>query len=341
MVTHPGTIPDARQRLNIMVDFVPVGNSNRPGAPLKPAQITIHNTDNSAAGADAQAHAIYQKGPDARARKVSWHFTVDDHSVYQSLPVNEVGWHTATYQGNYSTIGIEICENDGIDQLAANDRAALLTAIQLHELGIPLQGNVVQHFDWSGKNCPALLRNPLSNWEDFLARVAFYYDQIQLDSPDVDHSANLNPSPTFAPADPASLAPSVSESVVHNVTGSSFADLADVATYERCKANGGSEEYCLGIGDNGIGYWGDDTKHGSGASCALSPEWMVATWGNVAAAHLQPVLISNPHNGQTVTALIKDTLPHYSPRIDMNPDTCAALALTPPVLAPVTWQAIS
>jgi hypothetical protein len=140
---------------------------------------------------------------------------------------------------------------------------------------------------------------------------------------------------------PVSLRGSPSDSAVHSVTGSSFADPADVATYERCKANGGTEEYCLSIGDNGIGYWGDDTKQGSGASCALSPEWMIATWGSVATAHLQPVLITNPTNGQNVTALIKDTLPHQSPRIDMNPDTCAALGLTPPVLAPVTWQVAS
>ena len=142
-------------------------------------------------------------------------------------------------------------------------------------------------------------------------------------------------------AGPASLEPAGLEPAVHKVTGSSFADPADVATYERCKANGGSEEFCLSIGDNGIGFWGDNTKQGSGASCALSPELMAATWGSVAAAHLQPVLITNPHNGLTVTALIKDTLPHHSPRIDMNPDTCAALALRPPVLAPVTWQAVS
>ncbi|MBV8275371.1 MAG: DUF1906 domain-containing protein [Verrucomicrobia bacterium] len=66
-------------------------------------------------------------------------------------------------------------------------------------------------------------------------------------------SGLLSPDP-LARLGPASLGPSVSGSVVHNATGSSFADPADVATYERCKANGGSEEYCLKIGDNGIGY---------------------------------------------------------------------------------------
>jgi N-acetylmuramoyl-L-alanine amidase CwlA len=157
--SNPITIQSARQQLNIVVDLIPIGHSNRPGTPLSPTKITIHNTDNDSPGADARAHANYQKGTDAQHRQVSWHFSVDDRSVYQSLPVNEVGWHAGTHEGNAQSIGIEICENRGIDQQAANDRAALLTAVQLHELNIPLE-DIRQHHDWSGKDCPALMRHP-------------------------------------------------------------------------------------------------------------------------------------------------------------------------------------
>src|SRR5437870_8123244 len=31
-------------------------------------------------------------------RSLTWHFTVDDHSIYQSLPTNETGEH-ADYEG--------------------------------------------------------------------------------------------------------------------------------------------------------------------------------------------------------------------------------------------------
>src|SRR6516165_10347004 len=112
-MTNPMTIQSARQQLNIVVDLIPTGHSNRPGTPLTPTKITIHNADNESPGADAHAHAQYQKGVDAQQRQVSWHFTVDDHSVYQSLPVNEVGWHAGTHAGNHGSIGIEICENNG------------------------------------------------------------------------------------------------------------------------------------------------------------------------------------------------------------------------------------
>src|SRR5205085_1662408 len=44
---NPITIQSARQQLNIVVDHIPLGHSNRPGTPLSATKITIHNTDNA------------------------------------------------------------------------------------------------------------------------------------------------------------------------------------------------------------------------------------------------------------------------------------------------------
>ncbi|MBZ9898543.1 N-acetylmuramoyl-L-alanine amidase [Mesorhizobium sp. BR1-1-6] len=60
----------------------------------------MHNADNDQLGANASAHPKYQKWADTRARQASWHFTVDDGPVYQSLPTNEVGWHAGSGAGN-------------------------------------------------------------------------------------------------------------------------------------------------------------------------------------------------------------------------------------------------
>jgi len=180
-----------REELNIIVDLIPRTNSNRPGIPLRPSKITIHNTDNDDPGANARAHAQYMKGADAQQRQVSWHFSVDDQSVYQSLPLDEVGWHAGNREGNRTTIGIEICENRGIDQAAANDRAARLTALMLDQLGMGLNGNVVQHHDWSGKDCPALLRHPAIGWTNFLQKVAEYYGGISGHENEHDAPAHL------------------------------------------------------------------------------------------------------------------------------------------------------
>jgi N-acetylmuramoyl-L-alanine amidase len=161
----------AQSKLNIVQDYVPLGNSNRPGTKLTPSSITIHNTDNTSKGANAAAHARYMKGPDAQKRQVSWHFTVDDKFVFQSLPTNEIGWHTATPQGNASSIGIEICMNSDLDVAACYDRAALLTAWLAYRLGIHVPTSIFQHHDWSGKNCPIVLRSTAGGWTDFLTKV--------------------------------------------------------------------------------------------------------------------------------------------------------------------------
>jgi N-acetylmuramoyl-L-alanine amidase CwlA len=171
-------IDEAYGQLNIVQDFIPVGNSNRPGKKLVATSITIHNTDNSDKGANAAAHAKYQKGADARNRQVSWHFTVDDTSVYQSLPINEIGWHTATTVGNNSSIGIEICMNSDLNVPAAYQRAALLTAVLAFQNGIKIPNKIVQHNFWSGKDCPIVLRHQQQGWQNFLTQIQQAYNGL-------------------------------------------------------------------------------------------------------------------------------------------------------------------
>ena len=52
--------------------------------------------------------------------------------------------------------------NKGIDQEAANRKAATLTAILMYALNIPLE-NLVTYKHWSGKNYPRLLLNKWAN----------------------------------------------------------------------------------------------------------------------------------------------------------------------------------
>jgi hypothetical protein len=169
-------LDEAFAKLGIIQDFIPVGDSNRPGTKLVPSRVTIHNTDNTGAGANAAAHAKYVKGADARKRKVSWHFTVDDVSIYQSLPTNEVGWHAGS--GNGSSIGIEICMHKGMKEVPAYDRAALLTAVLARQHGITVPSSIVQHNHWTGKHCPRVLRDKPTGWQDFLNKVSDFADKL-------------------------------------------------------------------------------------------------------------------------------------------------------------------
>lgn len=125
---------------------------------------------------------------------------------------------------------------------------------------------------------------------------------------------------------------------VHAVKASSFADPADYRAWERCKAEGKSDQECFEVGDNCIGKWGDSTKEGTGPSCALPPE----DWEPLgSSAHLAKILVTG--NGRSVVCELKDTMPHRANitngcGLDLNPDAVAALGWRPPLMEHVTWQ---
>ena len=179
--------------LKITQDIVPPGKCGRPlHRPMRPTFITIHSTDNTARGADALRHALAMKkglrGRHNRTGFLTWHFTVDDHSIYQSLPTDETGEH-ADYEGpgNRSSIGIEMCVNRGNNLASTIDRTAQLTARLMRQYRIP-PDHVVPHMHWRMirysdrrdlrfKQCPRILLDGGRlgpKWNAFMAKVAFY-----------------------------------------------------------------------------------------------------------------------------------------------------------------------
>lgn len=126
----------------------------------------------------------------------------------------------------------------------------------------------------------------------------------------------------------------------HHVKASSFADPDDIAAFRRCKNTGKTDKECFKVGDNGIGFWGDDVT-GPVPMCALPPEDMEEKWGSVAAAKHRPVIVTI--NGQSVTCVLADTMPHRAniengAGIDLAPAAVHALGLTPPIMVPAIWQ---
>lgn len=127
------------------------------------------------------------------------------------------------------------------------------------------------------------------------------------------------------------------------VTGkaSSFADPADIRSFERCKANGGSDQECFKVGDNGIGYYGESTKAGSGPSCAISPEDIIEKFGSANKGSRATVRVTI--EGKSILCLLKDHLPHKNHIqngvvIDLNPDAVAALNQKIPLMKNVEWE---
>lgn len=159
--------------MKIHQKLIPISNKlSRPGIKMDPKYITIHETDNTERGADDVAHANLQYN--GNSRQASWHFQVDDDSIYQSLPTDEVGWHAGDGNGpgNMKSIGIEICVNSDGNFKKAVENAVWLTRHLMKEHKIPAS-NVVQHNHWSGKNCPRNLRSGDKGitWNDFLKKI--------------------------------------------------------------------------------------------------------------------------------------------------------------------------
>ena len=117
-----------------------------------------------------------------------------------------------------------------------------------------------------------------------------------------------------------------------------FADPADVRAFKKCKERGGTDQECFKVGDNAIGAWGDSTAEGTGPSVALPPE----DWQYLG-KNARGTKVEVRYADKTVVALLKDTMPHKAnihngAGIDMNPDTCRALGLEPPVMTKVSWR---
>lgn len=122
---------------------------------------------------------------------------------------------------------------------------------------------------------------------------------------------------------------------------SSFADMADLEAFKRCKKDGHSDKYCFQFGDNGMGAWGDFTATEKVAMCALPPEDWRGRWGSALAAHWRKVIVI--HEGRAVICRLADTMPHKvniknGCGIDLNPGAAKALGLKPPFKVPVTWE---
>ena len=173
------------QDILVVADYIPEGRYNRPGGNYKVKYIVIHNTGNFSIGADANAHRTYVKEDGC---KVSWHYTVDDKRIYKHLPEEERAWHAGDGregQGNTYGIGIEMCVNH--ETLGTRnpteyfyktmDNTAQLVAELLYKYNLSIKA-VRQHWHFSGKNCPQVIReNDL--WEPFLENISQRLDKIK------------------------------------------------------------------------------------------------------------------------------------------------------------------
>ncbi|MBF1054052.1 MAG: N-acetylmuramoyl-L-alanine amidase [Parvimonas sp.] len=136
--------------------------------------LTIHQTGNTAAGANAKAHHNLQ----ARSGiGYGWHWQVDDHEAIQTHDHDFKIWHAGDNRGkgNTESISIEICVNLDGDYNQSVENGAKLAAMILKEENIDIS-RMVQHNYWTGKNCPEQIRACKNGicWSHFVEKVRGY-----------------------------------------------------------------------------------------------------------------------------------------------------------------------
>ena len=154
----------------VSVQLVEVNGSGRRGEPIdRVTAIAIHYVGNP--GTTAQQNRDYYDQPDT---PVSSHFVIGlDGEVIQCVPLTEKS--SATNERNRDTISIEVCQPDETGQFtqASYDSLVRLTAWLCDELG-PDRGDVIRHYDVTGKLCPLYFVAHPEAWEQFLQDVKDY-----------------------------------------------------------------------------------------------------------------------------------------------------------------------
>ncbi len=142
--------------------------------------VVMHWTANKAPGADASGNRQYFNTTNAYA---SAHYIVDDHSIVQCLPDNEVGYHVGGryYQPkgqaimeddltpNYFLLGIEMCVNQDGNWNKTYQHSVELAQHLLNKYNFTLK-DLYRHYDITGKDCPKMMIQE-SDWQAFRTKV--------------------------------------------------------------------------------------------------------------------------------------------------------------------------
>lgn len=149
------------------------------GRPIQ--YIVIHYVGASGSALENAKYFNSHSGLEASAHFFVGHAS-ENGAIYQSVDPKNRAWHcgtTGTYKHAYcrnaNSIGIELCcHRDSAGSWYFDDatvNAAIeLTSYLMDVYSIPI-GNVIRHYDVTGKNCPAPFVINQAAWNDFKNRL--------------------------------------------------------------------------------------------------------------------------------------------------------------------------
>ncbi|KXZ39489.1 N-acetylmuramoyl-L-alanine amidase [Alkalithermobacter thermoalcaliphilus JW-YL-7 = DSM 7308] len=172
--------------MQYITDLIPKStpNNRRPAIPLISEYITIHSTGNPSS--TAKNERAWLTNP-TNTRQASYHIVVDEKEAIEVIPTGlknifpntqtaENSWNAGDGRGkgNMASIAIEICESGDREKTLQN--AIELVARILMEKKWDTD-RIKQHYDWSGKNCPRILRDT-GRWNWFIQQVQKKKEEI-------------------------------------------------------------------------------------------------------------------------------------------------------------------
>lgn len=153
----------------ITQDLLPVNPYSRPGDALEAVNgVVVHYVGNPGTTA-AQNHSFFRGLAQTGETYASSHFLIGlEGEVILNVPLTEIAYCSNTRNGD--TISIECCHPDNTGEFTPETYASLVRLTRwLRETYGLETGQVLRHYDVTGKECPrSFVRHP-EEWENFLA----------------------------------------------------------------------------------------------------------------------------------------------------------------------------
>lgn len=155
----------------ITQDFLPRNDYSRPGTPLDAVDgVVVHYVGNP--GTTAGQNRSYFAGL-ARSGETyaSSHFLIGlDGEILQCVPLDEVAY--CSNQRNHDTLSIECCHPDDSGRFTQATYDALVRLVRwLREYYGLEAGQIIRHYDVTGKECPRYYVQHPEAWAQFLLDV--------------------------------------------------------------------------------------------------------------------------------------------------------------------------
>ena len=174
-------------KITLDVKLLKINKYSRPGIPLKKVNgIVVHYTANPGSDADENRNYFNNLPRLNKGKKnptyASSHFVIGlEGQIVQCIPTNEMAY--ASNDRNSDTISIECCHPDKTGKFNDITYQTLVELLSFLCIKYDLsEGNIIRHFDVTGKKCPLYFVEHEDEWEQLKKDVGLFIDQFVYNS---------------------------------------------------------------------------------------------------------------------------------------------------------------